>query len=608
MSPDSTPSGGSASSLDALLDYLKRQHLFDFTGYKRPSLTRRIQKHMDGLKIHDFEQYRSYLGDHPDDVATLLNTILINVTSFFRDPEVWTFLAEEVLPDIVRTGRRRGIIRAWSAGCASGEEAYTLAMLLAEQLGMEEFRRRVRIYATDVDDEALRQARHAVYAEAAVRPVPPPLREKYFERLDSSYVVRPDLRRGVIFGRNNLVQDAPISRLDLLLCRNTLMFLDADAQRKVLAKFHYALDERGVLVLGTSEMVLANSTLFARTSSRQRVFRKVDQVTTGIRPAEFARATLDAGGDGAKLLALREGALNASMVAQVVIDDAGRLVIVNQLARDLFDIDRREIGRFISELDVYYRPLDLQEHVLQAKERRTVQVHTAEWTRRGQHLFLEVRVTPLHDPEGRDLGVAISFIDLTLQHQLQSDFERSSQDLETAYEELQSTNEELETTNEELQSSNEELETINEELRSTNEQLTATNEQLGQSATDLDRAGELQRVLLEHMREAVATLDTETKVAYWSPKAEALWGVPRIDALQRDFFSLEFGLPVNQVKATVEAVLSGRRSEGVQALDAVSRRGVRFRCTVRCAALVRPGGGGDRIGVLLLMTPPEGDT
>ena len=166
-------------------------------------------------------------------------------------------------------------IRVWSAGCASGEEAYTLAMVLAEALGLEQFRERVKIYATDVDEEALTHARHASYGVREVAGIPEPLLEKYFERTDSRYVFQRDLRRNVIFGRNDLVQDAPISRVDLLVCRNTLMYLNAEVQARILGRFHFALNDDGFLFLGKAEMLFSHASLFQPHDLKWRLFTKI---------------------------------------------------------------------------------------------------------------------------------------------------------------------------------------------------------------------------------------------------------------------------------------------------------------------------------------------
>ena len=205
---------------EQLLEYLRQNRGFDFSGYKRPSLMRRVLKRMQSVSVESFSQYLDYLEVHPEEFTALFNTILINVTSFFRDEEIWKFIETAVLPQIV-SGRKGAPIRIWSAGCASGEEAYSLAMMMAGALGKEALHTKVKIYATDADEEALVTARQAVYSEKDVQPVPPELREKFFDRVNGRYLFNSDLRRAVIFGRHDLVQDAPISHLDLLVCRNT---------------------------------------------------------------------------------------------------------------------------------------------------------------------------------------------------------------------------------------------------------------------------------------------------------------------------------------------------------------------------------------------------
>src|SRR2546427_544921 len=273
----STPSAGDDQSFIALLEYLRRTRGFDFTAYKPGSLTRRVQKRMAGLSIGEFRDYLDYLEVHPDEFGQLFNTILINVTAFFRDESPWEFIRDSVIPKMLSGLGADDPIRVWSAGCASGEEAYSIAMLLAEALGAEGFRERVRIYATDVDEEALNEARHATYGPRAAEDVPPHLLDKYFDRQDEKLVFNKDLRRSVIFGRHDLIQDAPISRVDLLICRNCLMYFNAEAQARILARFHFALAHRGVLFLGKAETLLAQSAAFEALDAKRRVFVKTDR-------------------------------------------------------------------------------------------------------------------------------------------------------------------------------------------------------------------------------------------------------------------------------------------------------------------------------------------
>src|SRR4051794_34509723 len=249
-------------AFDELLRYLRESRGFDFTGYKPSTLRRRLQKRMDAVGADSFEAYCEFLEVQPDEFDVLFDTILINVTSFFRDPEAWDVIRAQVVPAILEGKADDAPIRIWSAGCASGEEAYSAAMLLAEALGEEAFQRRVKIYGTDADEDALDTARQALYDAAKLEEVPDELRLRYFERLGTRWCFRKDLRRSMIFGRNNLVRDAPISRVDLLLCRNTLMYFNSETQGQVLRRLHFALQPAGYLCLGKSEMLLTRRDLF----------------------------------------------------------------------------------------------------------------------------------------------------------------------------------------------------------------------------------------------------------------------------------------------------------------------------------------------------------
>src|SRR5438552_2487775 len=259
--------------LEPLLEFLKAARGLDFTDYKRPSLQRRVEKRMQAVRVDSYDAYRTYLESHPDEFVELFNTILINVTAFFRDPPVWDYLRRRIVPQIVSEAEAESI-RVWSTGCASGEETYSLAMCFAEALPESELGSRLKIYATDIDDEALAEARLASYASDEIEAVPPDLRERYLERHDERWVVAGSLRRAVIFGRHDMVHDPPISRIDLLTSRNTLMYFTPDAQRRIVANFHFALQPGGYLVLGKSEMMLGRSPLFTPVELKHRVFRK----------------------------------------------------------------------------------------------------------------------------------------------------------------------------------------------------------------------------------------------------------------------------------------------------------------------------------------------
>jgi two-component system CheB/CheR fusion protein len=612
-----TPTG----DFEAVLSYLKEARGFDFTGYKRASLARRVCRRMSTVGIPDYAEYIDHLQVNSEEFNALFNTILINVTSFFRDSDAWEYLRTEIVPAMLAERSPRDSVRIWSAGCASGEEAYSLAMVFAEALGVERFRQRVKIYATDVDEEALAQARLATYPEAAMETVPPELVSRYFERQGNQYVFRKDLRRSVIFGRNDLVQDAPISRIDLLVCRNTLMYFNAETQAKILSRLHFALAMRGLLFLGKAEMLLSHTRIFDPVDLKRRLFRKTSSGTVTLAHLAGHVTFHDRHNDIGGLDALREHAFSASPVAQVVVNAEDVVVLINQQAEIVFTLSSRDVGRPLRDLEVSYRPVELRGYVEQAKiERRAVRVKDVEWQRgAGEAVWFEIHVNPLVDGEGGLLGVSIVFHDVTAARALLDELGHTNRQLESAYEELRSTNEELETTNEELQSTVEELETTNEELQSTNEELETMNEEL-QSANDelqaindtlrersleLDEVNDFLESILTSIRAGLVVVDGEMRVLAWNRGAEDLWGLRHDEAAGQHLLNLDIGLPMAEIQPVVRRALVEADLDVTVRVKAVNRRGRRIVLRVRCAALRSPL---DIVqGCILIMDPLDSD-
>jgi two-component system, chemotaxis family, CheB/CheR fusion protein len=589
--------------LEVLLDYLRRSRGFDFTGYKRTSLTRRIDKRIQEVRADGYLSYLDHLEVDPEEFAQLFNTILLNVTSFFRDPPAWEYLSAEVLPRLIAEKPDGEPIRIWSAGCASGEEAYTLAMAVAEALGPESVRQRVKIYATDVDEEALSQARQARYTAKQVEGVPPELLERYFERNGDGYVFSKELRRSVIFGRHDLIQDAPISRIDLLVCRNTLMYLNSETQSHVLARFSFALREGGYLMLGKAEMLLAHSDLFTSVDLKRRVFRKVPGATLGERLMVLTEGgERPAGNQLAREERIRGAALEASPEAQIVVDAGGYLMLANQRARTIFKLDADDLARPFQDLELSYRPLELRSKIQRVyAERRSSQIDEVEWpTPSGEVAHLQVQVVPLIDEHQSLLGASINFTDVTRSRRYKEELEHANQGLEDAYAELQSTNEELETTNEELQSTveelettneelqstNEELETMNEEMQATNEELQTINDELGQRTTELNQLNAFLESIWAGLEGAVAVLDADLRVLVWNHGSEDLWGVRQDEVQGQHFLSLDIGLPVDQVRPALRAAMSGDNGTRSAVIQATNRRGRTVTCRVSFTPLL----------------------
>ena len=614
MSKPETPDG----EFDQLLEYLRKNRGFDFTGYKRPSLMRRVTKRMEAANIESFPGYVDYLEVHPEEFTPLFNTILINVTSFFRDEETWKFLAESIVPRITSNNQPNEPIRIWSAGCASGEEAFSMAMIMAGALGKEEFCRRVKIYATDADAEALIAARQGLYSEKEVIAVPEALREKYFERVGDRYCFNPVLRRSVIFGRHDLIQDAPISRLDLLICRNTLMYFNSETQSRILARFNYAINPGGFLFLGKAEMLLLHSSLYEAVDLKHRIFCRTSRVLRERNSAAFHNQ--DTHNNGGQPVRLRDAVFDGGPAAQVIVDTAGNLVMANQQARELYNLDRQDMGRPFQDFELSYRPAELRSPIDQAySDRKIIALDNLDWTKNGEAHSLDITIHPLQD-EDKMLGVCITFNDVTQLHKLEDDVRRARQEaetsneelqttneelqstneeLQTTNEELQSTNEELETTNEELQSSNEELETMNEEMQSTNEELQTINDELRQRTDELNQSNAYLNSILASLRGGVAVVDTRLAISMWNSGAEDLWGLRFDEVKGHSLVNLDIGLPVGKLRNPLQACLADGAGQQELILDAVNRRGRKIKCRISINPLANLHG--QRLGAIIMM-------
>jgi two-component system, chemotaxis family, CheB/CheR fusion protein len=587
---------------ESLLAYIRDHRGFDFTGYKRASLQRRIGKRMQELGIEGYQSYIDQLEASPDEVIELFDTILINVSGFFRDKPVWDYIAAEVIPGLLSDKPADEPIRVWSAGCATGEEPYTIAMLLAEELGEQAYRDRVKIFATDVDAEAVNRARRGIYSAKELEPVPEALRKRYFERVSDGHSFAKDLRRSVIFGVNDLISDAPISRLDLLSCRNTLIYFNSETQSRVMRRLHLALAQGGTLVLGKSELLLTYTEGFEPLDLPLRLFRKVAvrraddplHVLAGQMPRPRRREVPDAVLEAFKV----------SPVAQLVLDADDVVVMGNEPLQVLFGVGDREVGAELKDLEISYRPFELRSLIEEASASQgPVLADNVTWyASDGTEHHLEVEVATLRS-DGERTGTSIAFRDVTRRIKMTKELERSKHELENAYEELQSTVEELETTNEELQSTNEELETTNEELQSSNEELETMNEELQSSNEELEtmneelrlRTGELNHatVLVDSMLAGldvgVAIVDRELAIQMWNDRARELWGVDIDQVHGQRMLNLDIGLPVGRLREALQASVAGVQS-GEQRLPARDRRGHDVVCLVRMAPLTDASG------------------
>src|SRR5262245_37351107 len=574
-----------------LLEMLSSTHSFDFREYKEASLARRIRARMAQVRVDGFAAYAEYLTQHPDEHVVLFNTILINVTGFFRDPEAWKVLAADVIPRIVADASESRSVRIWSAGCSAGEEPYSVAMLLAEHLGdrMGDFL--VKIYGTDVDEDALTTARHGLYRLDQLKDMPPELMERYFVRDGQLYRFRRDLRRWCIFGHHNLTQAPPLSHIDLLLCRNVLIYFTSDLQERILARFHYATREDGYLFLGRSESLLARSRLFAARNLKWRVFQRMPSgarqvaavlperdAAQGPSLAEYSnRADLHAPPNRA------QRALEALPAAVIIIDMSDTILTWNAAAEQLFDIPvANALARKFRDLDVSYRVEGLRARIEDVKARHApARMENTTFTRRdGNQVHADIAISPLSEG-ARLLGVVVSAVEATEHARLKDQMSRVAEQHATAIEELQSTNEELETTNEELQSTNEELETTVEELQAANAELGTLNSELESRTAELNRVDGYHNSVINSFDQGMFVVDRSGIVRTWNQAAERMWGVRAEQAVNRDLSTLAISSGSPLPREPFERISSGKSRHESLEVDYTVPEGQKRRALLR---------------------------
>jgi len=605
-------SAGHSPELEPVVEKISTEYGFDVRGYKRTTLYRRLQKRMADAGCPTAEDYLVRLETDPREHGQLVNTLLINVTEFFRDPPAWEYLQRECLEPLLGAQPPEEPFRAWSAGCATGEEAYSLAISIAELTPGRNLP--VKIYATDMDEGAIMAARAAVYGPAALENVSQERRERFFEALPGGQSrVRREVRRMVIFGHHNLLEHTPISRVHVLVCRNLLIYFDAETQQQILQRFHYSLREDGFLFLGRAETLMSRSSLFTPVEPRLRIFRKHPDRVPGRRPplpgSRFPDR-LPERKDG--MDSSRPATEQAVPIEQIhgpvlLLDRDGALVAASPAARELFRISDRVIGSTLAQLEERTRPTVLRVAIEDA--RVTARATRVEEVRLpvgdGKIAILNFEVRPLTEARGELAGLLVWGQELTREYEaveelvrvreeleaVSEELQTSREELETINEELQSTNEELETTNEELQSTNEELETTIEELQSTNEELETTNDELRARQEALNERDRFQGMVLSSLQMGVVVVWSNWTIASWNRTCEELWGVREAEAVGQNLLQLDSGMPFDQIRKPILAVMQGEEPARSLELKAMNRRGRPLHCRVRIIPLQEPANG-----------------
>jgi two-component system CheB/CheR fusion protein len=398
----------------------------------------------------------------------------------------------------------------------------------------------------------------------------------------------------VIFGRHDLVQDPPISRIDLLVSRNTLMYFTPSVQTQILSNFHFALREGRYLFLGKSEVLVSRLNLFMPVDLKRRVFVKVANGAVHSRTARQRRARPTALPPEVAD-ELRDAVFEAAGDPTLVVDRAGTLVLANTHARTLFGLQPKDVGRPLQDLELSYRPVELRSRIEEAyTDGHAVSIRDVEWRlRSGEVRVVDATVTPIRGTASALLGCVITFSDVSRYRLLQRALQESKRDVEVAYEELQSAveelettneeiqsaNEELETTNEELQSANEELETMNEELHSTNEELQSINDELRDRTDEVNETNAFLESILTSIDAGVVVVDRELRIVAWNKGAFELWGLRGEEAVGQHFLNLDIGLPVEQLRGPFRESFNGEQLERVS-VPAVNRLGRAVECVL----------------------------
>lgn len=495
-------------TLKDLVRRLAEERGIDLRGYKTTTLERRVRRRMQQLRITSYDEYLNYIARDPGETAKLLDTVLINVTRFFRDIQAWDVLGQQVLPALFKSRPVGSSFRVWSAGCATGEEPYSVSIQLCELLGPRVKEYEIKIYATDNDESALNIARRAEYAPEALRGVSPEIKEKYFTGERLMRVAR-DVRRMVIFGRSNLLTDAPISHVDLLLCRNVLIYFDATAQAHILGRLKYALNEGGILFLGKSESQLKRNFEFIPIDPRWRIFQRRSNSGGPAWPEIAGERTMEqdlkekAQQELERLRLYYETVLSTLEPGVLVLDGEDKVITENDKIGKLWEISGKMVGHGLKDTELWNRCPELKRYLEESRN------HGPRTVRFDCYATPSTMVTVTIKPITADnsmVGTLISMENATSRMTLQSTIE----ELETTAEELQSTNEELETTNEELQSLNEELETTNEELSSRTRELDEVNARYSE--------------MMERMPWPVLLVNDDTLIYMFNSAAQKLFG------------------------------------------------------------------------------------
>jgi two-component system CheB/CheR fusion protein len=593
------------NELSVIFNMLQANNGIDFKDYKPTTVKRRILRRMVMHKIPSIKSYVTYLRKHPAEMDELCEDILINVTSFFRDPDMYAAIKEKVLPDIMKKKDRNTPARIWVCGCSTGEEAYSMAIVVTEYLEDNHLRIPVQIFSTDLSESGIEKARMGIYPQDIKNEVSSDRLKKYFVKTDGRYQVNKMIREMCVFAKQNLIQDPPFSRIDLISCRNVLIYLGRVLQNKVIPIFHYAASDSGYLVLGSSDSIGTFTELFETVDKKNKIYRKKNlpvKFNLDFAGAKYYAQVYSPGGN-ALYLTLKDGKkrlpsvvntddykkradiimLNAFAPASVIVNSDLQIVQFRGKTDNYLDFPQGEPTFNLLRIAKDDLPLEIRSMVKQAaRQKLQVRKDNIEITGNASSRIINLIVNPINPVEKKNEQLYLVIfeevslknnptIDLKTAKTHSSDDKKLSllkselsvtkdnlqsiiEQLESANEELLSANEEIQSGNEELQSTNEELETAKEELQSTNEELTTVNDELSKRNIEISGVNNDLTNLLRSINIPIVMVDNNLKIRRYTNVAERLLNLIPAD-IGRKITAINSNVEVPNLEKLIQEVI-----------------------------------------------------
>jgi len=560
LPPESIPQlDDDKETLRQILALLRTRTNHDFSQYKRPTLLRRIGRRMQVNAASTLSSYLTILRTKPEEVQALLRDLLISVTNFFRDQEAWLAL-ESMLPQIFAGKRLDNQVRVWVAGCATGEEAYSIAILLYEYAAALDDSPSIQIFATDIDEDAIATARQGLYPETIAVDVLPERLARFFNSDHGRYRVKREIRDLVLFAVHNILRDPPFSRLDLITCRNLLIYLNSDVQEQLLQLFHFTLRPNGLLLLGTSESSDGVPSLFLPIDKAQRLFQRRTVLPTappnmptlplvGPPHRNIANAALPRGdGSMRSFNELHQQLLSVYTPPSVIVNEAYDIAHLSHGGGRFLEFAEGEMSPNLIRLIHPDLRIELRTALFSAAQQNTrIETRGVPIQMQGESRLVNLIVQPLHDPEWAHGYFLVVFNEVAqisniersvagdaepLMRQLEEELERTKDQLRTtveqyemAVEEYKAANEELQAINEELRAASEELETSKEELQSVNEELITVNQETKHKVEELSQTNNDLQNLMASTEIGTIFVDRELRIKFYTPSAQVLFNL-----------------------------------------------------------------------------------